>query len=579
MSKSNSYTFNAVPTIKHKRSRFDLSGRILADANVGELVPFYVQEVYPGDTFKIKAACVSRLSSTFFKPIMDNLFQDTYFFYVPSRILYDKFVNVFGENTQSAWANTQDYEVPTFNCETEISGGIEIHKRSVGDFFGLPCTDIKLSDTDTAKYGLTRNISVLPFRAFAKVYEDWFRDENNVQPMHIQTGEVVTSEYPNNNAWAPNNYTGKLPKVAKFHDYFTSCLPAPQKGTSVDFPILKGASDVAVVTKASNHSTNNVGLDGVPVGGTLSLNSPVAMYLSRDNSSNNFSSVLLSTTPTTSGVGNVSFSPSNLWALTSGLTGQPFSVNDLRFAVQLQKMLERDARGGTRYCEYLLSHFGVSSPDARLQRSEFLGGKRTPIHISQVTQTSTPTTAGNEPTGSVYGMSHSESISRATKGFVEHGFVIGVTCIRQFHTYTQGIQRFWTRSKRTDFYDPVFANIGEQPVYKSELFGFQNVDDNPVEGNDTSVFGYQEAWADLRQRPGMAVGTMRDELDLWNLADKYGNAPTLTSAFIEENASNLDRCISVSSTKQPQFILDFYVENIAYRSLPTYSVPGLVDHN
>lgn len=561
----NSYTFSRIPSIKYKRSRFDLSRRIQADANVGELVPFYIEEVLPGDTFKIKSTCVSRLSSTYLKPIMDNLFIDEYFFYVPSRQLYDKFANVFGENTDSVWANTKSYSVPVFECRTD-DGGIQIARRSVGDFLGLPVTDTSVSGKT---YYLNRDISVLPFRAFAKIYDQWFRDENNVAPMHIQNGECFEG-YPNTEPWSASNYTGMLPKVAKFHDYFTSCLPAPQKGSAVDLPVLAKLKDVPVVTKS--------------VRGVSGTQEPLSMFTKAGNP---FTGQLLSGTglgvlgpsigfASSTATASVGAYPSNLWAQTSTLTGQPFSVDDLRFAIQLQRMLERDARGGSRYCEYLLSHFGVSSPDLQLQRCEFLGGKRTPINISQVTQTSTPSTTADDPTGSVYGMSHSVSTSRATKGFTEHGYVIGVCCIRQFHTYTQGIPRMFTRSARTDFYDPVFATIGEQPVYKSELYGLV---ENEIFSPDKTVFGYQEAWVEYRQAPARAVGSMRDSLRVWNLSDNYANAPTLNQQFIEEHPDNLDNSISVRSSAQPQFILDFYVQNIAYRNLPTYSVPGLVDHN
>lgn len=557
---SNQFTFTQTPTIKKPRSRFDLSAKRLTSGNVGELIPFYLQEVYPGDTMKLNATCVSRLSSSFLKPIMDNLFLDTYFFYVPSRLLYDKFVNVFGENTESAWANTAEYKVP----QVPVSPSNPVVSKTVADYLGLPIGALGVP------------VSVLPFRAFAKVYEDWFRDQNNVQPMHIQTGEFVAGESFNSNDWAPNNYTGKLPKVAKMHDYFTSCLPSPQKGTASSLPLVT-TGDVPVITSSIDASTSNLSKNALHFrefdtsGNWLTTQNSGAFGLVGANggieNARRYGSV-----PS----GNImgSLVPSNLVAKTSQLDIDPITVNDLRLAFQLQKMLERDARGGTRYCEYLLSHWGVSAGDARLQRSEFLGGRRTPINVQQVAQTSAGT--NTNPLADVAAFSLTASRARATKGFVEPGYIIGVCCIRQFHTYQQGIQRFWTRSKRTDFFEPVFSNIGEQPVYKYELFGT-----SISEGKQ--VFGYNEAWADLRYNPNMVTGQMRTgvtgSMDLWHLADNYENAPTLSAGFIEETPKYLDRAISVESTEQDQFILDFYVQNIAYRELPTYSIPSLIDHN
>lgn len=560
------FSFNNVPVIRHSRSRFDLSHGVKTTANVGTLYPFELQEVYPGDTFKVDTSCVTRLTSQFFRPVVDNLFLDVYYFFVPSRLVYDKWKNIFGENTESAWANTVDYEVPV----VDLGDNGNVPSGTVADYLGLP------------PQGYDQLfVSVLPFRAFAKIYDDWFRDQNNVVPMHIQTGSASNSESVNNNPWSPNNYTGQLPHVAKMHDYFTSCLPAPQKGDASSLQ-LGTFNDVPVTT--------------VPLSGDEPLvKSTYALEWARTNGSpfpnggwyvgigansnplyNNATHYGGSATWAIEDIGTIY--PSNLMAKTSQLEAQPITVNDLRFAFQFQKMLERDARSGSRYVEYLQGHFGVSAGDYRLQRSEFLGGRRSPISITQVTQT-TGSDSETSPLGQVGAYSLSNSRSRFTKGFVEHGYVFGVFCIRQFHTYQQGVERFWFRKKRTDFYDPVFANIGEQPVYTTELYAGIG----SAAGGQTQVFGYNEAWADLRYRPNRVTGQMRSgvthSLDIWHFADYYANAPTLNEQFINEVPDYVNRSITVESTKQDQFILDFYIRNIAYRPLPTYSVPSLIDHN
>ncbi len=544
------YVMSQVPTLRRRRSRFDLSANVKTAINVGDLVPFYCQEVIPGDSMKIDSTCVSRLTSSFFKPIMDNLFLDVYFFFVPSRILYDKFVNIFGENTESAWANQMEYTVPMLTNQTVSEG-------TVADYLGLPLGSL----------GTDGKVSILPFRAFALIYNDFFRDQNNVQPMHIQRGALGAGESLNNRPWSPSNYTGKLPKVSKMHDYFTSCLPAPQKGNAVDVALSGYLPVYARGSEIPNEFLNTPLTFASALGHDLTSGLH-ALSVNYDVVGDPSGSLVASDTGASS-TGESEMTPSNLWADLNGAT--PWTVNDLRLAFQTQRMLERDARSGSRYTEYLQSAFGVSSGDARLQRPEFLGGHRSPISVTQVTQTA-PQSGESTPLADVAGYSHSMSRARANKGFVEHGYVIGVCCIRQFHSYSQGIQRFWTRSKRTDFYDPVFANIGEQPVYRSELYAGQ-----------TGVFGYNEAWADMRQRPSVITGQMRpkatNSLALWHLGDNYANAPTLSQGFIEETPDYVNRAITVQSDKQAQFILDFYVKNIAIRELPTYSVPGLIDHN
>lgn len=565
------FAFGDTPIIRHSRSRFDLSHGVKTSGNVGTLYPFDCQEVYFGDTFKVNTSVVSRLTSQFFRPVVDNLFLDVYYFFVPSRILYDKYVNIFGENTESAWANTQDYEVPT------VAGRCSLN--TVGERLGIPIA---------ANVG---DVSVLPFRAFAKIYEDWFRDQNNVSPMHIQNGEAAASEALNDNPWSPSNYTGRLPKVAKFHDYFTSCLPAPQKGVANPIPIaanapisIDGTGEVRVTTSGvevpASGSRYAMRFRSVQENTATALGSGVIPAFGGAGGNGALGAVTPSEYP---GTPSQSIYPTNLVANLGDFSGTVdlsdasiLTVNDLRFAFQYQKMLERDARGGTRYVEYGLSHFGVSAGDYRLQRSEFLGGRRSPLSIHQVTQT-TGSNSDTSPLGQVGAWSLSNSKSRFTKGFTENGYVIGVFCIRQFHTYQQGLEKFWSRKKRTDFYDPVFANIGEQPVYRRELYLTGN------QADDELPFGYNEAWADLRYRPNRVTGQLRsgitDSLDIWHFADQYANAPTLNSDFIEETPEYVDRTITQDSSVQDQFLLDFWIGNIAYRALPTYSEPSLIDHN
>lgn len=583
MKKSN-FVFGSVPMIRASRSKFDLSFTHKTSGNVGKLYPFFCQEVYPGDTFKTKSTILARLNSAYLRPVMDNLFLDQYFFFVPSRLVFDKFAQVFGENKDSAWAVKNPPSIPCFQ-NTNNTGNIALHDNV--------CAYLYLPVGEDMKANI-RDISLLPARAFALIYDEWFRDENNIQPMNIQKGAAAASETLNNNPWSENNYLGKCPNVAKFHDYFTTCLPSPQKGdavqalgttvspvntyttTELGFSSVKDRLDSLVgknnllwgrfETNASGVSTTTLVSPVSPWACSVGVNGEV-----KDGTTDTY---LRGVTKQYNGTGgnfeNIGMIPYNL-----GVALNPVTVNDLRLAFQTQKMLEKDARGGTRYREYILSHFGVSVADSRVQVPEFLGGKRTPLNVQQVAQTSQATT--DSPLASLGAYSLSFGQSGFSKGFTEHGYIIGVMCLRYHHTYQQGVERFAFRKNRLDFYDPVFANIGEQPVYKKELFAGAAPD---------SVFGYQEAWADLRYRPSRVSGQLASKatntLDIYHFADEYSNAPTLSGGFINETDSNFARTIAIAdaqSADADQFVFDIYCQNEAIRELPVYSVPSLIDHN
>nr|WNN13212.1 MAG: major capsid protein [Gokushovirinae sp.] len=533
--------FSTVPNINISRSKFTSRYHHKTSFNMGKLIPFDIIEVLPGDTFKLKMNEVCRISSALIRPIMDNLFLDVYYFFVPNRLSMDKWAEVMGEKKNGHWAPTTVQNVITATIK-------QVKQCSIPDYFGLPLGD---SFTSNPK------VSILPFNAYALIWNEFFRDENNQDPVQLWngnfTGSTTTGE------WSPTNYVQSYPApVCKLHDYFTSALPAPQKGEAVKFSLV---GDAPVVDGGGENPFRLSVYGSVPSNplafGSTTTGNNVA-YLSLPNGTYSISD----TAPQFS-----------LKAQTSDMTVA--NVNDLRFAFQLQKMLEKDARGGTRYREYLQSHFGVTSPDSRMQVPEFLGGARLPVSIEQVEQTAPG--EGASTVGQVGAYSLSNGRAGFTKGFVEHGFVIGVLCVRQHHTYQQGLEKFWTRMKRTDFYDPVFANIGEQPIYQSELF-FDKTKDNTKD-----VFGYQEAWADYRYKPSRISGELRstatNSMDVWHLGDNYANAPILGNQFLSETTEYLDRALAVPSTTANQFIIDIYTENEMIRPMPVYSVPGLIDHH
>lgn len=540
--------FSSNPTsLDISRSKFIRSSSVKTSFNTGELIPFYVDEVLPGDTFSIDDSKVVRMS-TLLTPIMDNLYLDTYYFFVPSRLCWQHWREFNGENTESAWYPTVEYSIPQI---TAPEGGWAV--GTLADYMGIPIGVDKIS------------VSSLPFRAYALICNEWFRDENLTDPLFVDLSDTTTAG-SNGNTSEDIVKGGKPFKVAKYHDYFTSCLPSPQKGPDVILPLGDQAPVYAGRDVDFSHLPGVSMKLGLPANGSLPPhNSLVAV--------NTYGDVCYGSSTSDGSSVSGGLTPINLFTDLSLATGS--SINQLRLAFQIQKLYEKDARGGTRYTEILRSHFGVTSPDARLQRPEYLGGSRKPINITQVVQNSA--TIPDSPQGNTSAYSATiDSENAFTKSFVEHGFVIGLCCVRYDHTYQQGIERFWSRKNRFDFYWPVFANIGEQAVLNKEIYAQGNAEDE-------EVFGYQEAWADYRYKPSRCCGYMRstapNSIDVWHLGDHYSSRPSLSDSWIREDGSIVDRVLAVTSAVSHQFFADIFVKNTSVRPMPVYSIPGLIDHH
>lgn len=549
--------FSINPDITIDRSKFNRDSSVKTSFNVGDLIPFYIDEVLPGDTFQLKTSFIARLQPLVTAP-MDNLYLDTYYFFVPNRLVWEHWRELMGENTESAWIPQTEYQVPQITAPT---GGWNI--GTIADYFGIPTGVANIS------------VSALPFRAYSLIVNEWFRDQNLKDPLETPKSDATVTGVNTGN-YITDCAKGGLPfKAAKLHDYFTSCLPAPQKGPDVLLP-LGDFAPVATRAGSSGRVPNEVftksgwGTLGAP--STLAAIGPDLQDL-QSGALYSSNGVIKASNSAPSASNPVGLIPANLWADLSTATSA--SINQLRLAFQLQKMYEKDARGGTRYQEMIKSHFGVSSPDARLQRPEYLGGERVPININPVIQTSGTTTTS--PQGTVAGNSVTSDIhGDFIQSFTEHGLIIGLCVARYEHTYQQGINRLWSKKSRTDFYLPVLANIGEQPVRNSEIYATGTLKDN-------EVFGYQEAWSDYRFKPSIVTSQMRSNhdktLDSWHFADNYSSQPYLSSDWIDEDKAPVDRALAVQSSVSNQIFADFYIQNETTRPMPVYSIPGLIDHN
>lgn len=566
MNRNTNTHFALNPTrIDMSRSRFNRSCSYKTTFNVGDLVPFYVDEVLPGDTFTVDSSRVVRMQ-TLLTPMMDNIYLDTYYFFVPNRLTWQHWRELMGENSQSAWIPEVEYSVPQV---TAPEGGWEV--GTIADYMGIPTGVPNLS------------VSALPFRAYALICNEWFRDENLLDPLNIPVTDANVAGSNGDNYITDCVKGGKPFIAAKYHDYFTGALPAPQKGPDVTISVLDGAnlpvrplSDTVpgyVQGSVRPSDWGSLRVAGLSPFGTFDRADDVGVIRNSIGSDGLYS---LGSAPSNNVPENFEgIMPVNLWALTDG--NLPVAtINQLRMAFQIQKLYERDARGGTRYIEILKSHFGVTSPDARLQRPEYLGGNRIPININQVVQSSA-TESNGTPQGNTAAYSlTTDSHSDFTKSFVEHGFVIGLMVARYDHTYQQGLERFWSRKDRFDYYWPVFANIGEQAILNKEIY---------AQGNekDDEVFGYQEAWADYRYKPSRVTGEMRSSyaqsLDVWHLADDYATLPSLSAAWICEDAKTVNRVLAVDQFNAMQLFCDIYIKNLTTRPMPLYSIPGLIDHH
>lgn len=545
--------FSLTPNIvgKIQRSRFSMPSNVKLSCNVGQLIPFDVVEILPGDNITRQTDSLIRLS-TLITPMMDDLFIDTWYFFVPSRLVWDHWQEFCGENKKSAWTQETVYTIP----QLSVSGSADIYNYSVADYMGIP----KVGDSEKI------SVNALPFRAYGLIYNEWFRDENLQDPVLVPTDD---STYQMSDTIG---YNGKPFIAGKYHDYFTSCLPSPQKGPDVSMPMGSIAPVFGNGTALGLAYADNQ-LRGLALtGNDNKLNLATSAYGTAVDTT-------VTTQGTSSGVVSLgviqkdwlspdTYKNTGLYADLANASAP--SINALRLAFATQQLYEIDSQG-TRYTEILRNHFGVVSPDGRLQRPELLSYNHFRLNINQVVQNSE---SGTTPQGTTTAYSVTGNSDKSfNKSFVEHGYLIGICCARYKNSYQQGLNRMWSRRNRFDYYWPVFANIGNQPVLNKEIY---------AQGTavDDEVFGYQEAWADYRYRPDRVAAEMRSSfptsLDVWHLADNYVSLPLLSPEWIQVDKTNVDRVLAVQSKVSNQLIMDISITDDIVRPMPTYSVPGLL---
>lgn len=546
MNRNSEYNFAQNPQVGVSRSRFQRNSDNKTTFNTGELIPVYLDEVLPGDTHQIDMACVMRMATPIF-PVMDNAFCDFYFFFVPNRLLWEHWKEFMGENKETAWAPKTEYSVPQV---TAPKGGWE--EGTLADYLGLPTKVDNIS------------VSALPGRAYGLIYNEWFRNQNVTQPTLVEVTDATTTGKNDGSATNDSAITLAKPlKAAKVFDYYTGALPEPQKGEPITLP-LGGLAPVKSYTESGTVNNNTIEL--VPYNAIAGRVNPKL--------ENDFSDIIANQEfAKINGQNGNTGEGESIWLATDLSAVTATTINQLRQAFQIQKLLEKDARGGTRYREVLREHFGVISPDSRMQIPEYLGGYRLPINVSQVIQTSS--TDNTSPQGNTAALSVTTmNKSMFTKSFTEHGFIMGLAVVRTDQTYQQGIERMWSRKGRYDYYWPVLANIGEQAILNKEIYAQGSA-------KDEEAFGYQEAWADYRYKPSKVTGLFRSNaaqsLDSWHYAQDYDALPTLSTAWMEQNDTEMKRTLAVQN--QPDFIADFYFMNKTTRCMPVYSIPGLIDHH
>ena len=542
MSRNTDNHFGNAPTKDIGRSSFKRPFSHKTTFNTGDIVPIYAEEVLPGDTAKVHTACLIRMTTPI-APVMDNAWCDTYFFFIPRRLVWEHWREFMGENTTDAWTQEIEYTIPQL---TTPSGGWR--KGTVGEkLYGIQ--------------GRSASVDACYARAYALVYNEWFRNESLIEPAEVSLGDATTTGSNGSNYVTDLQKGGLLAKAGKYADYFTRALPEPQKGPDVYLPL---GTTAPVFTQWTNHSNQTA----IPLKFTEQTHPDIApnrAYLKvgddttgdnlfgvKNNSEDNHTDYLV---------------PRNLYTDLSQASAA--TINQLRQAFAIQRLYERDALGGTRYTEMIRSHFGVTSSDARLQRPEYLGGKRVPINISQVIQQSATDSTSPQGTTAAYSLTI-DNHDDFTKSFEEHGIILGLCVIRTEHTYQQGLDRKFSRKNRTDFYFPELSNIGEQYIKNKEIF---------VQGTseDEEAFGYQEAWAEYRYSNNRITGELNSDyatpLDIWHYGDNYSALPTLSQAWEVETDRNVARTLAIQN--QDQWIADFYFDQTWIRPMPIYSIPSL----